>query len=85
MPNGVRTSMSPFASAQTVSNARTGSYVGVNTDRQRRFESRAARRYGDWSILEFPTPVLWLDYGWEPILLDEPGEFVVPVLVELWP
>lgn len=48
-------------------------------------KSRAARRWGDWSILEFPTPVLWLDYGWQPILPDEPDEFVAPVLVELWP
>ncbi len=85
MPNGFRPTINPFSSFQSVSNARVSVYGGINRDRQSRFQARSARRWGDWSILEFPIPVLWLDYEWEPLLLDEPAEFISPVVVELWP
>ncbi len=36
-------------------------YGGVNPTRQQRSQARELRRRGDWSYLEVPTPVLWLD------------------------
>lgn len=48
-------------------------YVGANADRRLRFDSRADRRWGDWSILELQTPLLWLeaDALLEDSLLDQ--------------
>jgi hypothetical protein len=34
----------------------TGSYV----DRQQRYDARARRRDGDWSVLGVPTALLWV-------------------------
>lgn len=61
MANIDRTQVSLFASAQKAPATSARSYIGVNNDRQSRFEARSARRWGDWSILEFPTHLLWLD------------------------
>lgn len=78
-----RTTTSPFASAQNVSTASGGSYAGAYTDRQSRFEARSARRWGDWSILEFPIPLLWLyDEPW--LCVDDECEFEPPVVIDLW-
>ena len=35
--------------------------IGSNALRQTRFEARSRRRYGDWSILDIPTFLLWLE------------------------
>jgi hypothetical protein len=47
---------SPFA-ATAGSRGHVGSYM----NRQTRFDARSRRRYGDWSILEIPTFMLWLE------------------------
>jgi hypothetical protein len=80
MANIDRTKISPFFSAQPAPAA----YQGINQSRQSRFEARSARRWGDWSILEFPAPVLWLDNGLGLCLYDE-CEFAQPEVIELWP
>lgn len=69
------------------SSGRISSYVGANTDRQRRFEARSARRWGDWFILNVPTPLLWLDDGDDEYLLAAPSRYEVwpPAVIELWP
>jgi len=84
MRNDDRRAVSPFASTPNLSSSRAGSYVGAHTDRQRRFEARSARRWGDWSILEFPIPLLWL-YTEPWLSVDEEYEFEPTVAVELWP
>ena len=84
MPNGFRPTINPISPFQTVANVRTSDYVGVNAGKQGRFQARCDRRWGNWSMLEVPTPILWLGYDWEPSL-NEPGEFISPVVVELWP
>jgi hypothetical protein len=38
-----------------------GSNIGSNAARQSRFDARSRRRYGDWSILDLPAVLLWLD------------------------
>ena len=75
----------PFDSAtHTISNNRTSSFTGVNLDRQSRFQARSARRWGDWSVLEIATPVLWLDDGCG---ISPYGDYALdaPALIELWP
>ncbi len=44
-------------------------YLGANTDRQRRFDSRAERRWGNWGMLEVPTALLWMD-PFAPLVCD---------------
>lgn len=59
-------------------------YRGSNVDRQSRFESRSARRWGDWGILAVATPLLWLEDEYaetvEDSLLDS-----APPITDLWP
>jgi hypothetical protein len=50
-------------SASVGSRAQAGSYL----DRQSRIEARSWRRYGDWSVLEIPTLLLWLDATAPPV------------------
>jgi hypothetical protein len=84
MRNDDPRAVSPFASNPNVSSSAAGSYVGAHTDRQRRFEARSARRWGNWSILEFPWPLLWLyTEPWQSV--DDDDEFEPPVVVDLWP
>ena len=84
MANVKPTQVGLFGSA-TKTNAASASLKGVNTDRQSRFDARAARRWGDWSpFLEFPTPLLWVDNDFGLCLEDE-CEFVWPEVIELWP
>jgi len=65
-----------------VANLPARSYAAAYTDRQRRFDVRTARRYGDWGILAIPTAALWFEEvelaavadaevdGWEPAIID---------------
>jgi hypothetical protein len=34
---------------------------GAHADRRSRQDARAWRRYGDWSVLDVPTVLLWVD------------------------
>lgn len=73
-----------FATAKNAGPPTAYAYAGVNTDRQSRFEARSARRWGDWGILEFPAPLLWLET--EPGLCwDDECIVTPPLVVELWP
>ena len=76
---------SPFDTARDIANASARSYMLSNVDRRRRFEARAARRWGDWDdFLVFPAPLLWLEA--EPALcVNDEFAFVEPVVIELWP
>jgi hypothetical protein len=51
----------PISSVPNRSVGQYNSYVGVNTNRQDRFQARQERRWGDWGYLDVPTPVLWLN------------------------
>ena len=84
MLNGNSPRESLWNSPRNSSVGRFNAFAGVNTDRRSRFEARSARRWGDWGILAFPLPLLWLDDGWEFSPFDE-VEFVWPELVDLWP
>jgi hypothetical protein len=44
-----------------VATTAASSNIGSHTDRQRRFDARSRRRYGDWSVLDLPAVLLWLD------------------------
>jgi hypothetical protein len=66
----------------TAPSGRVNGYVGVNKNRQSRFEDRRRRREGrDWGILGVPTAMLWFDElelaaaedeieAWEPAIID---------------
>ena len=82
MLNDTRTMVNPFGPAANTSYPRL---KGVNTNRQARFEARAARRWGDWDdYLIFPTPLLWLETV-PALCFDDECVFVPPAIVELWP
>jgi hypothetical protein len=74
-------------SGRNFNSARVASYAGVNTDRQSRFDARAARRFGDWGILAVPTPFLWLEDIYAPVVPFAFGVDAWPVeeVIELWP
>jgi hypothetical protein len=60
----------------------SNSYAGINTDRRSRFEARCDRRWGDWSVLGFPTAVLWMEYPYLPLIYAPwapTGEIVVDI------
>ena len=73
-----------------------GSYAGVNITRQDRSQARELRRWGDWSYLDVPTPVLWLDDPFvvspfapivvSPFMVSPFAEAVVesPAFVDIW-
>lgn len=81
--------MDPFGKSDAVNSLRDnaagryGSFAGVNTTRQYKFQAREQRRWGDWSYWEIPAPVLWLE---EPYVLSPFDDilFVSPVLVDIW-
>ena len=62
---------------------RVDAYAGAHIDRQRRFEARSARRWGDWFILDVPTPVLWITNGYATPC--EEIDFVSPFGTDIWP
>lgn len=84
MANDDGRGVDPFVSARNISGTRAGSYVGAHADRQRRFEARSDRRWGDWSILELPIPLLWL-YTEPWLSVCDEDEIAPSVVVELWP
>lgn len=45
----------------SVSSGTFRSQVKSHITRESRFEARSRRRYGDWSILDVPTVLLWID------------------------
>lgn len=63
----------------------SGSKVGLHVTRRGFFENRSAKRWGDWSSLEVPLALLWLDSA-----VCVPGPYgtcqpLVPPMVSLWP
>jgi hypothetical protein len=83
MPKVNGAQSNPFSNRPNVSSARLAPYAGVNTTRQGKFEARKNRRWGDWDILEFPPPFLWLD---APCLagLDDVFECPQPLWIDPW-
>lgn len=76
MPNGFFTPQSSSRSTRELA----GAYV----NRQSRFDARQTRRRGDWFILDVPTPVLWMENPWLPVI-DEALACDEAVIVDLWP
>jgi hypothetical protein len=61
MPNNISSQARVRGVASNRSAVQLSNYTGVNTTRQDRSQARELRRRGDWSYLEVPAPVLWLD------------------------
>ena len=79
----IQRSGSLFPSRTTGAQPQANTYTGGNTDRQTRFELRSRRRWGDWGVLEFPSPLLWFDGG---CVLDSGEPFcTAPAPIFLWP
>jgi len=57
--------------------------AGANLTRQGKYDARAARRWGDWGILEVPTALLWFDEACA--LLDDQGACMEQAMMDLWP
>ena len=72
------------ATRQNPSSTRASLYAGVNTTRRSRFDARRDRRWGDWGILEFPTPLLWLDAACLAAV-DDVFECPLPGAIDIWP
>ena len=62
--------MRPVSSSRPaqVASAAARSNLGSNADRQSRFDARSRRRYGDWSVLDIPIALLWLEAADDDIL-----------------
>ena len=59
-------------------------YQGANTDRQRRFDSRSERRWGNWGLLGVPTALLWMD-PFAPLVCDPFDEACEPAVAVVNP
>ncbi len=72
-----------FNSARASAGGGYGSWTGVNTTRQDRFQARAQRRWGDVTYWSMPAPVLWLE---DPFVLSPFDDilFVEPAFVDIW-
>ena len=77
LQSGLRPNVSP------VSPGRSNQYRGALAKRQTRFDARSDRRYGNWSFLELPTAMLWLDSELlaAEVAEDQPSQ----VRDNLWP
>jgi len=65
--------------------ARFNAYAGSNADRQSRFESRSARRWGDWGILNVPTAMLWFDeLELAAAADDDESNGLAPAIIDIW-
>ena len=62
---------------------RPDQYRGGNTTRQGRFDLRSQRRWGNWGILECPTPLLWFEDVFEIAEAEEAGFLPTPI-IDLW-
>ena len=83
MPTNLRPQIGLRPSFAPVSPGRSNQYRGVLANRQTRFDARSDRRYGDWSFLELPTAMLWLD---SELLATEAADDQPPqVWDNLWP
>ncbi len=71
----------PFFPARPITGGQPNKYAGSYADRQRRFDSRSAQRWGDWSILGLSTPLLWLEAD---ALLDESLLVDEAIIVDPW-
>ena len=74
----------PAQLSASARNPRGTTYAGTNTTRQRKFEARSDRRWGDWSILELAMPLLWFDAACIAAADDALG-CPEPVMIDLWP
>ena len=83
MPLNLRPQTGWRSSFSPVSQNRVNQYRGVHADRRTRFDARSARRWGDWSLLEFPTAMLWLDS--ELLAAEVADESLQEPWDDLWP
>jgi predicted alpha/beta hydrolase len=51
----------PLSRPSQVATTAARTNIGSHADRQSRFDARSRRRYGDWSLLDIPLALLWLD------------------------
>lgn len=58
------------------------SMVGAHKTRQSKYDARAARRGGDWRILEFPAALLWFDEACA--MLDDEGACLPQPINDIW-
>jgi len=65
------TQSSTLGRALPVASVPARSNIGSNAARQSRFDARARRRYGDWSVLDIPAALLWLEAADDDILDPE--------------
>jgi len=83
-----RAQLSPFTPARNASSSRADSYRGAYTDRQRRFDARSERRWGDVFIFDLPALFLWFSSPYDCWPCEEVpfvSPVLAPVIVDLWP
>jgi len=51
----------PMGLNRQISSAAIHTNIGSHVDRRQRYDARARRRDGDWSVLGVPTALLWLE------------------------
>ena len=88
MPNQnlLRAGLWNSSRAVTNSGTRFNAYAGSNAERQSRFESRSARRWGDWGILNIPTAALWFDeLELAAAADDDESTGMAPAIIDIWP
>jgi hypothetical protein len=83
MPPSISRPIQPFRPVSS-GVSRPGQFRGAHTDRQQRNDLRAAKRWGGLDLFAIPTPLLWLENGCVPNLL-EPEVCAEQPIADLWP
>ena len=83
MPFDPITRVPPLSPFRPPNPAPVNFYPGINNTRQSLADARALRRWGDWSILDVPPAVLWVDPFASPFV-DMVVDPFAPVVIDIW-
>lgn len=74
----------PFGPMSSGSRPSLGQLRGGNMGRQGKFNIRAAKRWGGLDLFGVPLPLLWLEQGCVPNLL-QPYACAAQPITDIWP
>lgn len=82
MPNSLVIGGGALTRGGGISSRPAAHLAGANKTRQGKYDARAARRWGDWGILELPAALLWFDEACA--LLDDDGTCLPQAINDIW-
>jgi hypothetical protein len=84
MPPHIPTSIRPHRPVSSGLGGSAREFRRAHADRRRRYDLRAAKRWGGLDLFNIPLPLLWLEQGCVPSLF-EPDACAEQPITDLWP